>query len=96
MDIKSKLRTIFLSDIRLFTKEIVGTDILITFICFTISSITIGHFIRQNDIDDLFMSEIKFDLNDSKLDDSVTYYSNYIHAYFLVNNFKQRNKAIVL
>ncbi len=42
------------------------------------------------------MSEIKFDLNDSKLDDSVTYYSNYIHVYVLLNNFKQRNKAIVL
>ncbi len=26
----------------------------------------------------------------------VTYYSNHIHVYVLLNNFKQRNKAIVL
>ncbi|CAF1110025.1 unnamed protein product [Rotaria sordida] len=74
----------------------VSKVILMTFICFTINSIVIGHFIQQNDIDDIFVSGIKFDLNDPKLNDNVTYYSYHIHVYFLRTSFKERNEAIQL
>ncbi|CAF4476257.1 unnamed protein product, partial [Rotaria sp. Silwood2] len=74
----------------------VSNVILIIFICFTINSIVIGHFIQPNDIDDVFMSGIKFDFSESKPEDNVTYYSYHIHVYFLQKNSKQRNEAIQL
>jgi aromatic ring-cleaving dioxygenase len=42
------------------------------------------------------MPDIKFDLNDPKINDNVTYYSYHIHVYFLQQNSKQRNAAILL
>jgi hypothetical protein len=73
-----------------------GNVILIVFVCFAIHSIVFGHFIRHNDINDLVRSEIKFNLVDSKINDNVTYYSYHIHVYFLQQNSKQRNEAILL
>ncbi|CAF0812645.1 unnamed protein product [Rotaria sp. Silwood1] len=70
----------------------VGNVILIIFICFTINSIAIGHFMRQNDIDDVSNSRIKPYLKDLKFD-NITYYSYHIHVYFLQNDSKQRNEA---
>ena len=74
-----------------------GNMILLVFICIAMRSAVFSHFVRRNsNLDDLVMPDIKFDLNDPKINDNVTYYSYHIHVYFIQQNWKQRNEAIGL
>ncbi|CAF1208791.1 unnamed protein product [Adineta steineri] len=66
-----------------------GNIILKLFINLAISSIVIGHFVQENNVDDSFISVVKFDTD-------VIYYSYHIHVYFLQKNTLQRNEALLL
>ncbi|CAF1040700.1 unnamed protein product [Rotaria sp. Silwood1] len=68
----------------------------IVFLCCTINLFANGHVIRQNDIDNLFISRVNFELQDTKINDNITYYSYHIHVYFLQNNENQTNEATLL
>jgi hypothetical protein len=67
--------------------------VLIGFICFAINLFATGHVIRPNDP---FSSDVKFDLQNTKLSDNITYYSYHIHVYFLQKNQYQTNEATLL
>ena len=70
--------------------------VLLVFFWLSIDSFIIGHIIKQGNINDLFMSGIKFDLKDTKIGNNVTYYSYHIHVYFLQKNQNQTSEAILL
>ena len=67
-----------------------------TILVLLISSITIGHVIQLNTIDDLFIPSVQFDSHGLKMNSTITYYSYHIHVYFLQNKSIERNEAISL
>lgn len=69
---------------------------LIALFCFTISLFATGHVIRNDNVDDLFSSEVSDDLKHVQFDDNITYYSYHIHVYFLLQNKNQTNEAATL
>jgi hypothetical protein len=70
--------------------------VFIVILCFGINLFSSGHVIRSDNIDDLFISNVHFDLKDTKVNDNITYYSYHIHVYFLQQNQNQTNEATLL
>jgi hypothetical protein len=70
--------------------------IFITFLCFAINLFASGHAIRSADTNDLLISGIKFDLEDTRYTENITYYSYHIHVYFLQKNEDQTKEATLL
>ncbi|CAF1543224.1 unnamed protein product [Rotaria magnacalcarata] len=70
--------------------------VIVTMLYCTINLYAVGHIIRQDPIDDLSISPVKFDLKLTQLGDNITYYSYHIHVYFLQQNVNQTNEANLL
>ncbi|CAF1157595.1 unnamed protein product [Adineta ricciae] len=70
--------------------------VFLTFTCFVLNLLANGHVIQHGTIEDLLLTNHRFDVENAPVNDNITYYSYHIHVYFLQKNENQTNEATSL